>query len=475
MALCVVIAFPTIWLPPNGQTRFFTPLYPCLAVLIGIVIDGCLSAGVAPLLRGGWRWFTQGWAVAMSGASVAMIVVSVFLGRFDQLRPWAETPTFTIGYAVAVLVLAFLVYRGRRAGEPGRMCLALLALAGFMVLTCAGYITNVRIRYSEDYVTAVARLKQSLPAGQRLVSFGQVDLTFPFYYGQRIDRLPLPRTTSDPGSEEDICFCFDSIEGGRPVLPFAWTEVSVIPMDRYHLAVPRRTVVVGRRVCETMPTSLLPEIDVNTFSIAAFDPVRKEWGVAVASKYLAVGSVVPWAKAGVGAVATQARVNIAHGPNGLELLAKDMTAEEALEALGATDKQLQVRQVGIVDAKGQVAAFTGKECLDYAGHKTGKYFTCQGNILAGKAVIDDMAKAFEDAEGPLAWRMLAALEAADQAGGDKRGKQSAAVLVVRAGAGPNGVGDRYLDLRVDDHKEPVTELARILSLRLKRPAAAPAK
>jgi uncharacterized Ntn-hydrolase superfamily protein len=231
------------------------------------------------------------------------------------------------------------------------------------------------------------------------------------------------------------------------------------------LAIAAGWLVQGRTVPPT-------EIEANTFSIVAYDPDQQEWGVAVASKYLAVGSVVPWAKAGVGAVATQAQVNITLGANGLELLAKDMSAEEVIKTLGDGDKQIQVRQLGVVDAKGQAAGFTGKKCAAYAGHKTGKHYTCQGNILAGEAVIDDMVKAFEDAKGPLAWRMMAALEAADKAGGDKRGKQSAAILVVRDKRGPNGIGDRFVDLRVDDHKEPIPELARILSLRIKRPQPA---
>jgi uncharacterized Ntn-hydrolase superfamily protein len=212
-----------------------------------------------------------------------------------------------------------------------------------------------------------------------------------------------------------------------------------------------------------------PEVDVHTFSIVAYDPDRHEWGIGVASKYLAVGNTVPWAKAGTGAVATQAAVNILHGPNGLELLAKGMSAEEVLKALADSDKNFDFRQVAVVDAKGEVAVHTGKKCNSYAGHKTGKYYSCQGNLLAGEAVITDMAKAFEEAKGPLAWRIMAALEAADNAGGDKRGKQAAAILVVRANSGPNGFSDRYIDLRVDDHKEPVTELARILALRIKKP------
>jgi uncharacterized Ntn-hydrolase superfamily protein len=220
--------------------------------------------------------------------------------------------------------------------------------------------------------------------------------------------------------------------------------------------------------------SLLPvgdqrEVEANTFSIVAHDPEKQEWGVAVASRALAVGAIVPWARAGVGAVATQASVNIAHGPAGLELLAKGMSAADALQALEDSDKLIQVRQLGLIDVNGKPAAFTGKKCMAYAGHKMGDHYTCQGNILAGEAVINEMAKAFEETKGPLAWRMMAALEAADKAGGDKRGKQSAALLVVRAKSGPNRIGDRYLDLRVDDHKEPIPELARILSLRLKRP------
>jgi uncharacterized Ntn-hydrolase superfamily protein len=207
----------------------------------------------------------------------------------------------------------------------------------------------------------------------------------------------------------------------------------------------------------------------NTFSIVAYDPEKKEWGVAVASKYLAVGSAVPWAKAGVGAIATQAAVNVTYGSKGLELLAEGKSAEEVVKALTDEDRDREFRQVGIVDAKGEVAVFNGKRCNAWAGHKTGKHYTCQGNLLTGADVIDAMAKAFEESPGPLAWRLMAALEAGDKPGGDKRGKQAAAILVVRAGAGPNGFGDRYIDLRVDDHDKPVQELARILALRVRPP------
>jgi uncharacterized Ntn-hydrolase superfamily protein len=209
---------------------------------------------------------------------------------------------------------------------------------------------------------------------------------------------------------------------------------------------------------------------VATFSIVAYDPEKKEWGVAVASKYLAVGSAVPFAKAGVGAIATQASVNVSYGPDGLKLLAEGKSAEEVIKALTDADPGKESRQLAVIDGKGEVASFTGSKCIAWAGLKTGKHYACQGNILAGEEVVTKMAEAFEGAKGPLAWRMMAALEAAEKAGGDKRGKQSAAILVVRDKAGPNGFGDRYLDFRVDDHDNPIPELARILGKRIRKPA-----
>lgn len=235
----------------------------------------------------------------------------------------------------------------------------------------------------------------------------------------------------------------------------------------------QRTILVVMLVGALVPSRTHSDesasAQVNTFSIVACDPERQEWGVAVASKYLAVGAVVPWARAGVGAVATQSAVNISYGPKGLELLAQGKSAAGVVKLLTDEDTGRDFRQLGIVDAKGEVANFSGDKCNPWAGSRAGKHYTCQGNLLAGAQVIDAMAKAFEESKGPLAWRLMAALEAGDQAGGDKRGKQSAALLVVRAGAGPNGIGDRYLDFRVDDHKEPVPELARILGLRVRRP------
>jgi uncharacterized Ntn-hydrolase superfamily protein len=211
-----------------------------------------------------------------------------------------------------------------------------------------------------------------------------------------------------------------------------------------------------------------PEV-CATFSIVGYDPDRKEWGVAVASKFLAVGSVVPWAQAGVGAVATQSFANVTFGPKGLDLMGKGKSAEDTIKELTDADDGRDSRQVGMVDAKGEAATFTGKKCQPWAGGKTGKHYAAQGNILTGPEVVDAMAKAFEEAKGPLAWRLMDALEAGDKAGGDKRGKQSAALYVVRAKGGYGGGNDRYIDFRVDDHKEPIPELARVLALRVRRP------
>ncbi len=207
-----------------------------------------------------------------------------------------------------------------------------------------------------------------------------------------------------------------------------------------------------------------PHEVVATFSIVAADPETGEVGVAVASKFLAVGSVVPWAKAGVGAVATQSLANTTYGPRGLELLEQGASPEEVLEKLTSPDLRKEFRQVGIVDASGKAASYTGERCIPVALGKTGKNYAVQGNLLASEEVVATMAKSFEKAEGTLAERMLKALGVGQAAGGDKRGKQSAALLVVREGWGFGRQNDRFRDLRVDDHKTPITELKRLLKL-----------
>jgi uncharacterized Ntn-hydrolase superfamily protein len=205
-----------------------------------------------------------------------------------------------------------------------------------------------------------------------------------------------------------------------------------------------------------------PEHFVSTFSIAARDPETGELGVAVASRFFAVGNVVPWAKADVGAVATQSFANTTFGWRGLELLEKGATASEALQILLRDDSDRDRRQVGIVSAKGESATYTGKGCLAWAGGRSGPNYAIQGNILAGEAVVTEMEKAFLETNGTLADRLYAALVAGDAQGGDARGRQSAAMIVVKEGAGYGGFTDRAIDIRVDDHPEPFKELGRLL-------------
>lgn len=203
-----------------------------------------------------------------------------------------------------------------------------------------------------------------------------------------------------------------------------------------------------------------------TFSIVARaeSPSGPEWGVAVASRFLAVGSLVPWARADVGAVATQSFANVSFGPRGLEMLARGAGAAEVCRSLIDGDEERERRQLGLVDASGRAAAFTGSECLEWAGHHVGDGFCCQGNILAGERVIRAMVAAYGSTRGTLAERLLAALRAGDDAGGDSRGKQAASLLVVRHDGGYLSGDDGVVDLRVDDHPEPVGELARLLAL-----------
>lgn len=203
---------------------------------------------------------------------------------------------------------------------------------------------------------------------------------------------------------------------------------------------------------------------VSTFSIVGFDPNTKELGIAVQSKFLAVGAVVPWAKAKVGAIATQSWANTSYGPNGLAMLEEGKTAEEVLNALIANDPDRELRQVGIVDANGNAAAYTGNQCHNWAGHITGPYFAAQGNILVSKETVEAMADTFQSSKGDLAERLLAALAAGGRAGGDSRGEQSAALYIVKEQGGYGGFNDRYIDLRVDDHKTPIQELERIYQL-----------
>lgn len=201
-----------------------------------------------------------------------------------------------------------------------------------------------------------------------------------------------------------------------------------------------------------------------TFSIVACDLEEQTWGVAVASKFPAVGAVVPYAQAAVGAVATQSFANTSFGPRGLELMASGRSADEALKQLLQDDADRETRQVGLVDSKGGAATFTGSGCFSWAGGIAGKGYAIQGNILASGKVIPAMEKAFLKAKGNLPARLLSALLAGDRAGGDRRGRQSAAIYVVKPNGGYGGYLDRWLDYRVDDHEDPVPRLAELLEL-----------
>ncbi len=203
---------------------------------------------------------------------------------------------------------------------------------------------------------------------------------------------------------------------------------------------------------------------LSTFSIAACDPRSGEWGVAVQSKFLAVGPVVPWVQANVGAIATQAQANTRYGFRGLEMLRLGFCASEVIEKLTELDDGRDHRQIGIVDAQGHASAFTGKQCYDWAGHLLGRNFSAQGNILVSRKTVEAIAKTFEKTKGRLSERLIAALHAGQRAGGDRRGQQSAALLVKKENAGYGGYTDTLVDLRVDDHPTPIAELERLLGL-----------
>ena len=202
-----------------------------------------------------------------------------------------------------------------------------------------------------------------------------------------------------------------------------------------------------------------------TYSLVACAPQRREWGVAVQSKFLAVGSVVPWAEPHVGAVATQAYANPRYGSDGLALLREGVPAEDVVERLTRADDGRDHRQLGVVDREGRAATYTGRECLDWAGGRTGPCYAAQGNILVSAETVDAIAESFESSGGkPLAERLLDALDAAQAAGGDRRGQQSAALLVVEKDGGYANLSDTIVDLRVEDHEQPLAELRRLYGL-----------
>ena len=225
-------------------------------------------------------------------------------------------------------------------------------------------------------------------------------------------------------------------------------------------------ILCAALVCTAAAVVLHADPLVHTYSIVARDPATGDMGVAVQSHWFSVGSIVTWAEAGIGAVATQSFVDPGYGQRGLDLMRRGVAAPEALKQLVAKDPQPDGRQVAMIDSNGLVSAYTGKSAIAAAGHHVGRNFSVQANMMASERVWPAMASAFEQAKGDLADRMLAALEAAEKAGGDVRGRQSAAILIVKAkGSGRPWVGaDRVFDLRVDDHPKPVDELRRLIRL-----------
>ncbi len=209
------------------------------------------------------------------------------------------------------------------------------------------------------------------------------------------------------------------------------------------------------------PCSLIP---ANTYSIVAYDPEARQWGVAVQSHYFGTGRVVTWGEAGVGVVATQSLAEVSYGPLGLGLMRAGKSASDALAGLVASDANSAVRQVAMIDAKGNVAVHTGTNCIGEAGHRTGNYYSVQANMMLKNTVWDAMAEAYEGTQGDLAARMTAALEAAEDEGGDIRGKQSAAMLVVSGEMTGAPWNSRLFDIRVDDHPTPLVELRRLLDI-----------
>lgn len=246
----------------------------------------------------------------------------------------------------------------------------------------------------------------------------------------------------------------------------AWDRFKGLRLDRLLLVA---VVTMVSILCLNQPTVADTRMSnsaspIATFSIVARDSVTGELGVAVASRFFAVGNVVPWAKADIGAVATQSFANTTFGWRGLDLLEQGLTPDEVRDVLVRNDDNPNRRQFGIVSADGGSATYTGDSCLHWAGGRTGPNYAVQGNILAGESVVTAMEQAFLTTEGSLADRMYAAMLAGDAEGGDSRGKQSAALLVVKEGTGYGGYTDRAIDIRVDDHAEPFKELGRILNI-----------
>jgi 4-amino-4-deoxy-L-arabinose transferase-like glycosyltransferase len=251
---CQAVAFPTCWIPPHGAPRFFAPLFPCLAVLLGLAVEHAAAAEAAGPVRAAWRRFLLAVACAMVGAALAVTGAAALAAHSPVLAPFAEPPLVVLAYALASLGLAFLTLRARTGSDPARVRTAVLALAGFLVITFTGVVTDWRVRRSEDVAEAMARLHEKLPPGQQLVSLnGHTDSLFAYHYG-----LPFIAPGNGSGASPTY-FCVVWSGDSRPQLPFAWEEIGVVSLDRNHHPVPERVVVVGH-VLPARPSSPPPVV-----------------------------------------------------------------------------------------------------------------------------------------------------------------------------------------------------------------------
>jgi len=246
LSICLAVAFPTCWIPPGGLPRYFAPLFPCLAVLIGLAVQRCVEADAWSPLRAAWRRYLTATACLMIVAATAVVMTALCWAQHPVLSPWAETPIVALAYAVACLGLALLIFRIRKGGSATAR-LAVLAVACFMTMTFAGVVADIRLRRSEDAAEAVRRVKELLPPGQQLVSLGgHTGSLFAYHYGQPFI-VPRPWPTSDADADWSY-FCFLRAGDTWPALPFAWEEIGTVSLDRTRHAVPERAVVVGRRL-----------------------------------------------------------------------------------------------------------------------------------------------------------------------------------------------------------------------------------
>jgi 4-amino-4-deoxy-L-arabinose transferase-like glycosyltransferase len=248
LTICLAVAFPTCWIHPGGQPRFFAPLFPCMAVLIGLAVQTCVGAEPSSRLHLAWRRYTTVLAYLMVGVAAAVLVAAAFLRNHRTLAPWAEPPFVALAFAAVAVGLAALILRASPRTDRSRARTAVLCLACFLLMIFTGLVTDVRLRRSEDAASAMKQVKEHLPPAQHLVSFGYLDCLFSYHYGLPIiTPTAWPVAGPNPGAGLTY-FCFQCPGNSRPTLPFLWEEIGAVSLDRNHHPVPEQVVVVGRRL-----------------------------------------------------------------------------------------------------------------------------------------------------------------------------------------------------------------------------------